>query len=147
MRRCNNKNGNKKESGIETFLTGLVLTGVFSVVWFLNGGWWWVFPLAFAGVLPTLEGLRKIIRDRKTKKIEPHELEASEEKQVLIIAEKENGKVSPALIALKSNLSIDRAEKILERMAKLGHASMNVLEAGRIEFEFPEFSKRIEKNE
>ena len=147
MRRFHHHKDNKKESGTETFLTGLVLTGVFGVAWFLRGDWWWVFPFAFAGILPTLEGIRKMIRERKSKKIAPDEQENAAEKQVLMIAKQENGKVTPALIALKSDLSLDKAEKILEKMAKQGHAMMNVLDAGRIEYEFPEFSKGIERNE
>jgi len=147
MRRFDHKRGNKKESGIETLLTGLVFTGVFGVVWFLRGDWWWVFPLAFAGILPILEGIRKMIKERKAKKIAPDQYDTASEKKVLLVAQQENGKVTPALIALKSDLSLDRAEKILEKMVKQGHATMNILDAGRIEYEFPEFSRGIEKDE
>ncbi len=88
-----------------------------------------------------------MIKERKAKKITPDQDDTASEKQVLLVAQQENGKVTPALIALKSDLSLDRAEKILEKMVKLGHATMNILDADRIEYEFPEFSRGIEKDE
>ena len=141
----NHHNRHKKETGAETLITGLVLTGVFGVTWFLRGDWWWIFPFAFAGVLPAVEGVRKLIRERNIKKSIPQAGNISEEKKVLMVAKNENGIVTPALIALNSNLTIDKAEEILARMVKNGHASMNVLDAGRVEYEFPEFRKGIEK--
>jgi predicted transcriptional regulator len=68
---------------------------------------------------------------------------ASVEKQILLAAKEENGIVTPALVALKTELSIQEAEKMLDDMAQNGYTVMQVRESGRIEYEFPEFMPRL----
>jgi hypothetical protein len=46
---------------------------------------------------------------------------------------------SPSLVALESELTVERAERALEDLTRNGHASMRVREDGRIEYEFIEF--------
>jgi predicted HTH transcriptional regulator len=61
------------------------------------------------------------------------------EKQILAVAQKERGKITPSLVALKTSLSIEEAEQVLQDLVRRGHASMEVLGDGRIEYRFPEF--------
>jgi ribosomal protein S25 len=94
-----------------------------------------------------MEGLRRFIAERARRvKIEPGQREALEEKEVLKLAQIEQGIVTPALVALKTNLTADRAEKILQNLAKRGFTLMQVTEDGRVEYEFPEFKPRIESS-
>lgn len=81
---------------------------------------------------------------RQRDKITPRDDEASGEKQVLQTAKAEKGLITPALVALKTDLTMERAEKILESMARKGYAEMRVSDSGRVEYEFPEFIPRLE---
>lgn len=98
----------------------------------------------FAGVLPLLEGIRRSLVYRQRAKITPRDDEALGEKQVLQTAKAEKGLITPTLVALKTDLTIEKAEKILEGMAQKGYAVMHVNDNGRIEYEFPEFIPRLE---
>ncbi len=96
----------------------------------------------FAGVLPFLHGLRRLIAARPAR-LSPAEREAADEKQVLRIARDANGKVTPALIALETDLTAAQAEEALQRMARKGYAAMHVTDDGRVEYEFAEFMRRL----
>ena len=134
----------KKKGAVETIFSGLAFTVVFGILLARGGQWWWIFPLVFAGILPILEGLRRFIADRARGKIEPGQREALDEKEVLKLAQIEQGIVTPALVALKTSLTADRAEEVLQNLAKRGFTIMQVTEDGRVEYEFPEFKPRIE---
>ena len=43
------------------------------------------------------------------------------------------------MVALDCDMSVEEAERVLDDLAKKGHASMRVREDGRIEYEFAEF--------
>ena len=132
---------------MQAFLTGLGLCVVFGVLMQFTHIGFFIFPLIFAGILPTIEGFRRMRLNRssgnsisrelfrqkqKLKKIPP-------EKQILQIAREEQGKVTPAIIALKSNIPLEKAEKMLNTMAKKGHAVLYVTDTGRMIYEFPDF--------
>ena len=124
--------------------SGLVFTVAFGLAWAFTGQWWFIFPLVFAGVLPLAEGLRRLRLERPPRRQveeEPQVLlsSAAAEKQILLAAKEEKGLVTPALVALKTELTIQEAEKLLEEMARKGYAVMHVRDDGRIEYEFPEF--------
>ena len=93
-----------------------------------------------------IEGIRRLAAARRSR---PEMAEAKKtvaafvEKQILLAAKEENGVVTPALIALKTDLSIQEAEKKLDEMAQNGYTMMQVRENGRIEYEFPEFMPRL----
>jgi len=137
------KERHQKSAGA-SITTGLVFTLAFGLAWRVTGIWPFIFPMFFAGVLPLLEGIRRSLVYRQRDKIAPRNDEASEEKQVLQTAKSEKGLITPALVALKTDLTIEKAEKILESMAQKGYAEMHVNENGRIEYEFPEFIPRLE---
>ncbi len=119
----------------------------FGAAWAITGIWPFVFPMVFAGILPALEGFRRLAGERggNVRIDQPVSETAQGQKQVLQAAKEENGIVTPALVALKTDLSISQAERILEEMAQMGYAIMHVNDNGRIEFEFPEFKPRLEE--
>ena len=134
----------RKKGPSEALISGLLFTVAFSIVWIVHGGWFWVFPLMFAGVLPLVEGLRRVFALRRVPKINAEQADAMAEKLVLKVAKEEGGRVTPALIALKSNLNTKRAEEVLQNLVKNGFAGMEVTDDGRIIFDFPEFRRPLE---
>jgi len=125
--------------------TGLVFTVAFGVAWAATGLWFFIFPLVFAGVLPLVNGLMALPRARRVESRSRSAVSAvaSREKQVLQAARDEQGIVTPTVVALKTELSIQEAESMLEEMARKGYALMRVTESGRLEYEFPEFLPRL----
>lgn len=138
----------KRRKSAEASLTsGIVFTVAFGIAWSVTGLWFFIFPLLFAGVMPMVEGIRRMASARYSKPQMAQTKKpsvASVEKQILLTAKEENGVVTPALIALKTELSIQEAEKKLDEMAKSGYTMMQIRENGRIEYEFPEFKPRLE---
>jgi predicted transcriptional regulator len=141
----NNRRKDRKhmKSGTEDLSSGLIFMFAFGIVWFLTGWWFWVFPFVFAGVIPVLNGIRKIFQERKIQQLGRDktslDINIYAEKEILKIAKNQQGKVTPTMVALKSQLSVEEAEQILEKMAKKGYAEMHVTESGRVEYQFPEF--------
>jgi hypothetical protein len=130
-----------------SIVTGAIFTVVFGVVWAMNpGSWFWVFPLVFAGVLPLVNGLQRLGGERRQEPKRVADRTLSQEKQVLQAARDEGGIVTPTIVALKTDLSIQEAEKVLEGMAQKGYAAMHVTESGRLEYEFPEFLPRVDEH-
>jgi hypothetical protein len=137
----------KRRSAEASITSGAIFTVAFGLALILTPnqwGWWFVFPLVFAGILPLVDGLRRLRRERLPPKPvgeEPQALitSAAAEKQILLAAKEEKGLITPALVALKTELTIQEAEKLLEEMARKGYAVMHVRDNGRIEYEFPEF--------
>lgn len=137
----------KRRKSAEASLTsGIIFTIAFGIAWSVTGLWFFIFPLLFAGVMPMVEGIRRLVAARYTRPVVAESKKrsiASSEKQILLAAKEENGIVTPALIALKTELSIQEAEKMLDDMARNGYTVMQVRENGRIEYEFPEFMPRL----
>lgn len=136
----------RRRSAEASLTSGIVFTAAFGIAWSVTGLWFFVFPLIFAGVIPMVEGFRRLLSERRGPQVSaPAGRGAvSSEKQILLAAKEEKGVVTPALVALKTDLSIQEAEKALENMAQLGYAVMRVTDEGRIEYEFPEFMPRLE---
>ncbi len=135
----------KRRKSAEASLTsGIVFTVAFGIAWSITGIWFFIFPLLFAGVMPMVEGIRRLAAARYERPAVAKKSSAWSEKQILQAAKEEKGIVTPALVALKTELSIQEAEKVLEEMAQKGYAMMHVTPSGRIEYEFPEFAPRLE---
>ena len=137
----------RRRSAEASLTSGIVFTVGFGIAWSITGLWFFIFPLLFAGVMPMVEGIRRLAAARYSKPIaaEPKKSSiASIEKQILLAAKEEKGVVTPALIALKTELSIQEAEKKLDELAQNGYTQMQLRENGRIEYEFPEFMPRLE---
>jgi hypothetical protein len=135
----------KKKSAGSSIISGIVFTLAFGIVWVVTDEWWPVLPMFFVGVLPLLEGIRRLLAERRSGRGANLPPGVAEEKQILHTAREEKGLVTPALVALKTSLSIAQAEQLLEKMARQGHAVMHVSDQGRIEYEFPEFVTRLEE--
>jgi hypothetical protein len=137
----------KKRKSAEASLTsGIVFTLAFGIAWAVTGIVWLAIPMLFAGVMPMVEGIRRLASARRYKPVAAQPKKpsvATVEKQILLAAKEENGVVTPALIALKTELSIQEAEKKLDEMAQNGYTMMQIRANGRIEYEFPEFMPRL----
>jgi ABC-type Fe3+-siderophore transport system permease subunit len=131
---------------IGSIIAGAAFTAVFGALFLIRGGeYWWLFPAMFAGVLPMIGGVLRLFRTRKSGRDAHTEREADVEKQVLRAAQEQGGKLTAALTALRTSLTIKEAQSLLERMAKEGHAVMNVTREGTLEFEFPDFFPRADR--
>ncbi|HTH13277.1 MAG TPA: hypothetical protein VMB23_02700, partial [Spirochaetia bacterium] len=62
----------------------------------------------------------------------------SAEKIVLRIAKDRGGVVTPALVALHSDLPLAEAEKLLGDLAARGYAEMRIKDNGTIDYVFPD---------
>ena len=129
----------KKKGAESTIITGIIITTVFGVLWITSNVWFWLLPMVFAGVLPLAEGVRTLLRRRQAERLLTVKSQAQAEREVLKAAKAANGKVTPALIALKTELDTEKAEQILEHMVKKGYATIQVRNSGGFEYEFPEF--------
>jgi hypothetical protein len=127
----------------DEFISGLTMTLAFGAVWIIFGSRFWIFPMIFAGIIPCVRGAIRFFTERslpdKTRKQLQETSAGSIEREILSIAKRENGKVTPAIVALNSDISLDEAERALENMAKRGYATMDVSDSGTVEYLFPEF--------
>jgi hypothetical protein len=132
-----------KRSPVESIIIGFVLTAVFGGMLFSHGGanWFWAFPMLFAGILPTIDGFRRLSTWKKETQYIAHDAEADGERRILRAAIEEGGRLTAAKAALIADMTMEHAQDILENMTKNGHALMRVTSSGVLEFEFPEFIK------
>ncbi len=93
----------------------------------------------FAGVSPMLMGVRRLFQRKREVSDTLQTIEAQKEKEILKLAFEQKGRLTPAGAALKTNLTIQEAQDLLDKMAKKGYASMKILSSGIIEYEFAEF--------
>jgi len=129
----------RKEKKAEGRLAGgVACTFAFGALWVITGAWFWLFPLAFAGLAPTIESLLALRRARAAGARQlPKEPDA--EHEVLRIARAQGGRITASVIAVESSLSLAEAERVLDGMARSGHATVAVTDDGRVEYEFREF--------
>lgn len=138
----------KSENAVKKFASGLgmcVIAGFF----FLRGhSYFWLFILAFAGVLPAVKGLGELIGNRlaagpSTKRIKapPKKPLAPEslEKQLLRAARNSEGRLTVASAALQTEAGMDEVQAMLDKMSAKGHVHMDVSPDGRISYVFSEF--------
>ena len=144
-----------KERPLQTFVTGLSVTAVFGVLYWLKiipaASWIFLVPLVFAGVLPMVRGLGGLLAGRGALEEPPPrpdalpaDSKAEAERKILRVAQQEGGTITPAIAALKTDLSLDKAEEVLQDLARRGHAAMKVTDDGRVEYSFVEFMPRDE---
>ncbi len=137
----------RTKAPVEAIITGLIFAGVFGALWYMNPHFWWcIFPIAFGGLMPLLDGIRRLFASKKAGDPDNPKLsETQQEKQILQAAHDQKGRLTAAGAALRTNLSIQEASKLLERMTKEGYASMNVTSSGTIEYEFTDFLPEEDK--
>jgi hypothetical protein len=145
---------------IELFITGLITTAVCGLLMRLHiiphfPSWVFGFPMVFGGILPMMRGLSGMVRggvgrviDARTEQqaIQPPDLSQADlkteaERKILMLARSEGGVVTPAMVALKTDLSLDKAGEVLDDLARRGYAGMQVKEDGRVVYSFPEFER------
>lgn len=145
------RRGDGRKSGGEEIIGGVTLVTVFGLLFLSTHQWFWLFPLCFAGLPALLRGVQRVYSQRallRQRRAEaPRDAEAESTRQILRVAKENHGKVTPALITLNSALSLEEAERLLQSMTSKGYASMNVTDSGRIVYEFPEFSDRLDEIE
>jgi hypothetical protein len=130
----------EKKSPFMSISTGLVLACVFGAAWFFTHGWFFLFPLVFAGILPVLDGISRLGRWRRGGELDYKPARQSMEKQILLVAKQNKGRVTPALVALHVDAPLEKVEKTLSDMAKKGFVEMHVTANGRIEYLFHDFA-------
>ncbi|AEJ62450.1 hypothetical protein Spith_2195 [Spirochaeta thermophila DSM 6578] len=124
----------------EGIISGLSMILVFGVLWSTTNIVFFVFPLVFAGIIPLLHGLRKLFTQlaRRTRR----RPSGDREKEILLVARRHGGVLTPTILAVETELTLKEAEKMLEQLASKGYASMEITDSGRIEYHFPEFKER-----
>ena len=132
-----------KQKGKEEMISGISMCLVFSTLWIVFGQNFWAFPLVFAGIIPAVRGTIRFLSTRKLAEEKHKEIEyagnAAMERSILKTAREENGKVTPALVALHTDISIMDADNALQDMVKRGYASMDVNDNGTVVYVFQEF--------
>lgn len=137
----------KNRSGWEAVTTGFAIAAVFGFLYLRGGSWIWIFPAVFAGLLPMMDGFRRVIaagQQRKAQFAQTQRRPEQMEREVLQIARDRGGVVTPSLVALETSLSIAEAEQVLGDLASRGHAGIEVRADGRIEYEFADFMRRLD---
>jgi hypothetical protein len=142
------RRGRGRKSNAESLVTGLVLGSGFIAFWALGGHQAWaLFAAFFAGFLPASRGLSGMIASRArapaAKRLGDKERAAERERAILRAARDRGGCLTPTLVALDCDMSVEEAEATLDGLAKRGHATMRVRDDGRIEYEFSEFLAAI----
>ncbi len=118
---------------------------VCGVLYFATHGAVWPLIVALFGVSGVARGVQKLSMERRAARLSApppvHRLsrEAEATREILRIAQKQKGIVTPALVTLNSSLSLEEADRLLQDLCRKGYAGMNVTENGRIEYQFPEF--------
>jgi hypothetical protein len=141
------RNGNRgPRNNVESFITGLVIAGGAFAYWFLAPGpkpWWLAFVAFFGGFLPAARGLSGMIASRgaapAAKRLGERERAAEHERIALSVAREKGGRITPSLVVLASEMTVEEAERALDSLAKKGHAAVRIRDDGRIEYEFSEF--------
>lgn len=120
------------------FASGVTFCAVFGALLLFQGGWFWLFPLALVGVMPAVKGFLSMRRIRAAPRLRAPAA-ADPQTEVLKIARLQGGRLTPALVAVDTTLSVEEAEQTLDEMVRGGYATMAVAEDGRVEYEFREF--------
>jgi hypothetical protein len=134
------KHEKQSRSPFSSIITGLAFACAFGLAWFFTGIWVFIFPMVFAGVLPMLDGVQRLSSGKTRKALGYKKGKQSVERQILLVAKQHKGKVTPALVALNSDIPLEQVEKKLSDMAKKGYAEMHVTRGGRIQYLFHDFS-------
>jgi len=133
-----------RRTGLEEFLGGL---GIFAVcvvlvaLHVLNG--WIMIVGVILGALPMVRGLKRLGRDRENRQlfadrvVEDQSL--STQRAILQLASRNGGVVTPAMVVLSANVSLENVDRALQDMAAKGYAEMNIRSNGIIEYVITEF--------
>ncbi|MBN1700066.1 MAG: hypothetical protein JW881_21325 [Spirochaetales bacterium] len=127
-----------------SFVATSVLTG-FLAKRLGRSGAGWGFGTFFTGLVPSVVllflGKKKqlLLREKYEAQIASNKIQKTE-KVILSIAQKNKGKVTPALVALEADIGIEEAHKKLDELVRRGFVSMEVTKGGAVVYIVPEFS-------
>jgi len=95
------------------------------------------------GVFPTVLGTYLLVSaQQKTKKEKAIEIQ----KTVLALAAQQNGFVSPAEVAMKASISLEKAQEFLENLQTKGFFELRITQKGDVLYRLSGFSDQEEKN-
>lgn len=107
-------------------LAPVMLSGIFLVAFF--PGMWWIFTtyfwIAFPAVGLLARGLAGLGKVRKAHPV------AGVRERALLVALRDHGELSPALLAVETALTVGEADRILKRLAQEGHLEVRVRGGG-----------------
>jgi|WetSurMetagenome_2_1015567.scaffolds.fasta_scaffold341254_2 hypothetical protein len=155
-------NGRRRnKTPVESLVTGLAMGAAMLAWWAIAPGArdsWWLLPCAlFMGLMPAARGVSGILaersalaRERASRRLSDGDGEgrdgrrshASVERTIIRLASESGGRLTPALVVLGSEMTIEEAERALDGLAKKGYAAMRVNDDGHVEYEFAEFLSR-----
>ena len=103
--------------------------------------------MVFAGLIPAIRGgirffSRRSVGQDRVRQVQENQ-SPSIERTILTVAKSENGRVTPALVAVNTDVSLSEAEAALQDLVKRGFSSMEVRDNGTVEYVFQEFLPRI----
>jgi hypothetical protein len=140
----NRNNPEQKEKDRNTnpgrsIITSLVVLGVCVAMFIRTQSWVVFFPALFFAIFPLMDAFKRIFNSKKIRQELSQTEEQRNQKTVLRIAKENKGIVTPTLVAMNSDLSIEQADQFLQSLTKKGFADMRVRDSGKIEYEFLEF--------
>lgn len=136
-----------RKTGLEEFLGGLAIFAICTTLFALNMVHSWIIVMVgiFVGAMPMVRGLQRIGRERANKQLS---LERSQEDRALAVeqailkqASRNNGVVTPTMVALSANVPLESADEALQSMAARGYAEMNIRSNGTIEYLVTDFKR------
>ncbi len=131
-----------KKGSQEELISGAAFTLLFAILYFRIGGWFWIFPLIFAGFIPLVRGLvARYAGPSAAKRPKENSKEAriKKEKEILKLAKAKRGALTVTTASLESSLSLEETEKVLSDLSDRGYARMEVEDDGTITYRFPDF--------
>ena len=68
----------------------------------------------------------------------------SDDSRIVGVAKRNNGRVTAVLVAAETGLPLERAQSLLDSIARQGFASVQVSDEGKLWYEFPEFRREAQ---
>lgn len=136
----------EQKSFLEQIVGGVLVLGIVTtlVAFRLIPTGFMVLGLLF-GAIPLVKGtrlaVRAVVQRKESRQIALDKKAEGLHRVILRVAQAHGGKVTPTLVALNSNLTLDEADEALGAMASKGFAEMNIKDSGTIEYFFPELTK------
>lgn len=135
----------RNDDGLLKFILLIIGISIFGgAISFLFKGLFFLIPIMIIGGfinkgrLIDFFGRRSGYIEKEQK--EPKEMSRSDkERKVLQIAKKNSGKITPALLALETDMTLKESEDILDELAKQGYLQLEVYDSGSIEYICPDF--------
>jgi class 3 adenylate cyclase len=124
-------------SGTSDLSLGLVMIVGFALGTFYFNVGWMIWPLVMLGVLPTVSGLYKVVRNRLRRRREARERPRKLEQEILRVAREYGGRVTVVQVAARTDASLDEVQETLDGMTSKGYVSQHILDSGVIQYEFP----------